>query len=50
MSEFTGTGLTEDQAKEFHGAFVFYFGASFVASTIAHTMVGFALGGWSFFG
>jgi len=44
------TGLTEDQAKEFHGAFMKYFMLSFVASTVAHTMVGFALGGWTFFG
>ena len=38
------TGLTEDQAKEFHGAFMKYFILSAVASTIAHAMVGFTLG------
>jgi hypothetical protein len=44
------TGLTEDQAKEFHAAFMKYFILSALASTVAHTMVGFSLGGWSFFG
>ena len=38
------TGLTEDQAKAFHAAFMKYFLGSFVASVIAHVMVGFASG------
>lgn len=41
------TGLTEEQAKEFHAQFVKYFAGSFIASVLAHALMGAAVGGWS---
>ena len=44
------TGLTEEQAKEFHAAFMKYFMLSFASSVVAHVLVGFASGSaWYFF-
>ncbi len=40
------SGFTEDQAREFHSAFMKYFLGSVVAATLAHIAVGFAAGHW----
>jgi hypothetical protein len=46
MENQSWTGLTEDQAREFHAAFMRYFVASVILSAIAHVLVAFAAGGW----
>ena len=42
----SNTGLTEDQARAFHAAFMKYFMGSVIAATLAHIAVGFAAGHW----
>lgn len=42
----SNSGLTEEQAKEFHAAFMKYFVGSVFAATLAHIAVGFAAGHW----